>query len=287
MRSLSQELQQGLQKQFGPRVTFDPLERSFYGHDVGSLPSLVKPLAGNMLPAGVVQPLTEEQLVQLAAFSRTHGVPLVPRGKSTSGYGGVLPVKGGLVVDFAWMNQVLTVDAAAETVRVQPGVVWEKLDKELRKQGLAVRTYPSSAPSSTVGGWLAQGGVGFGAHEYGAFRESVVSCRVVLPSGEIREFSGADLDLVSDAEGITGLISQVTLKVRPAEEETVWGARFDSADGLSLALGAIRQAGLPLWSVSFINPKMAELKNQLPPHMEHGHPIEEHRPSVPAKPAAT
>ncbi len=74
-------------------MAFDPLERSFYSHDVGSLFSLVKPLVGNTLPAAVVQPLSEEQVIQLAAFSRTHGVPLVPRAKATSGYGGVLPVK--------------------------------------------------------------------------------------------------------------------------------------------------------------------------------------------------
>ena len=70
---------------------------------------------------------------------------------------------------------------------MQPAVVWGDLEKELDKQGLALRTYPSSAPSSTVGGWLAQGGVGYGCYEYGAFRENVVSARVVLPSGEVRE----------------------------------------------------------------------------------------------------
>ncbi len=281
MRSLAPAVQQELRDLFGPRVAFDRLERMFYSHDVGSLPSLVKPLVGNTLPAGVVQPLSEEQVVQLAAFSRTHGIPLVPRGKSTSGYGGVLPVKGGLVVDFAWMNQVLAVDPEAMTVTVQPGVIWTRLDKELHKQGLALRTYPSSAPSSTVGGWLAQGGVGFGAYEFGAFRDNVVLCRVVLPSGEVRTFGSEELDLVSDAEGITGLITEVVLKLRPAQEEAAWGARFDTAKGLLLALQSIRQAGLPLWSVSFINPKMADLKNQLPPHMEHGHAVPTHRPTVP------
>jgi Fe-S oxidoreductase/FAD/FMN-containing dehydrogenase len=281
MRSLSPQLQQELQDQFGPRVAFDRLERIFYSHDVGSLPSLVKPLVGDTLPAGVVQPLNEEQVVQLVALARAHNIPIVPRGKSTSGYGGVLPVKGGLVVDFAWMNRVLAVDAAALTVSVQPGVVWEKLERALNKQGLALCTYPSSAPSSTVGGWLAQGGVGFGAYEYGAFRNNVVSCRVVLPSGQVREFSGDDLDLISDAEGTTGLITEVTLKVRPAEVEAAWGARFDTAGKLLQALTAIRQAGLPLWSISFINPQMAALKNQLPPHTEHGHVVEEHRPTVP------
>lgn len=288
MRSLSGELQEHLQQTFGTRVAFDRLERLFYSHDVGSLPGLVKPLVGNTLPAGVVQPRSEEEVIELAAFARTNNVPLVPRGKSTSGYGGVMPVKGGLVVDFAWMNQILDVDAEAMTATVQPGVVWEKLEKALNQQGLALRTYPSSAPSSTVGGWLAQGGAGFGAYEYGTFRQNVVSCRAVLPSGEVREFvddpaAGPEhsLDLVSEAEGITGLITQVTIRVRPQEPEVVWGARFDSAHDLARALNAIRQAGLPLWSASFVNPKMAELKNQLPPHMEHGHPVETHRPTMP------
>ncbi len=281
MRNLPTSLQEALRQMFGLRVAFDRLERIFYSHDVGSLPSLVKPLVGNSLPAAVVQPLTEEQVIQLAAFSRTYGIPLVPRGKSTSGYGGVMPVRGGLVVDFAWMNQIIAVDSEAMTVTVQPGVVWEKLEKALHEQGLALRTYPSSAPSSTVGGWLAQGGVGFGAYEYGAFRENVVSCRVVLPSGEAREFSGQELDLVSEAEGITGLITQVTIRVRRYEPDALWGARFPDADSLAKVLGAVRQAGLPLWSISFINPTMAEVHNNLPPHMEHGHVVEEERPILP------
>jgi Fe-S oxidoreductase/FAD/FMN-containing dehydrogenase len=281
MRKLSVQQQQQLQETFGRRVAFDRLERMFYSHDVGSLPSLVKPLVGSTMPAGVVQPLAEEQVIQLVAFARTHNIPLVPRGKSTSGYGGVMPIKGGLVLDFAWMNEILEVDAEAMTVTVQPGVVWEKLDRDLNKQGLALRTYPSSAPSSTVGGWLAQGGVGFGAYEYGAFRENVVSCRAVLPSGEVREFSGEDLDLISEAEGITGVITEVTVRVRPFEAEALWGACFDTADDLTQVLAAIRNAGLPLWSISFINPKMAEIRNNLPPHMEHGHVVEEYRPTIP------
>jgi len=51
--------------------------------------------------------------------------------------------------------------------------------------------------------------------------------------------------------------------------------------GLVRTLQAMREAGLLLWSVSFINPKMAELKNQLPPHMEHGHVVEDHCPTIP------
>lgn len=162
------------------------------------------------------------------------------------------------------MDQILDIDADAMTVTVQPGVVWQKLEKVLHKQGLALRTYLSSAPSSTVGGWLAQGGVGFGAYEYGAFRDNVVSCRAVLPDGDVHEFVDdpaaapqQSLDLISEAEGITGLIIQVTIRVRRHEPEVIRGARFDNAGDLARALNAIREAGLPLWSVSFVNPKMA------------------------------
>ena len=281
MRNLPADVQGRLQEMFGSRVAFDGLERMLYSHDVGSLPSLVKPLIGNTLPAGVVQPLDEEQVIQLVALARTHNIPLVPRGKSSSGYGGVMPVNGGLVVDFGWMKDILDIDAEGLAVRVQPGVIWEHLEVELADHGLALRTYPSSAPSSTVGGWLAQGGVGFGAYEYGAFAENVVACRVVLPSGEVRDVSGDGLQLISEAEGTTGLITEVTLRVRPLEPEVLWGARFDTAEGLARALTAIREAELSFWSISFINPTMGHIRNNLPPHMEHGHVVEQHRPTVP------
>jgi Fe-S oxidoreductase/FAD/FMN-containing dehydrogenase len=281
MRSISRELQEKLQGAFGERVRFDEVERMFYSHDMGSLPSLVKPILGNTLPAGVVQALTEEQVVGLATLARTYHIPLVPRGKSTSGYGGVVPVKGGLVVDFAWMNQVLSVDPEGLAVTVQPGVVWEQLETALNKQGLALRTYPSSAPSSTVGGWLAQGGLGFGAYEFGEFYENVVSCRVVLPSGEVREFRGDTLDLIRGAEGTTGLITEVTIRVRPLEPEVLWGAQFPTAGHLARAMETIKGGKLPFWSVSFINPTMAHVRNNLPPHIEHEEVVEEERPTLP------
>jgi len=289
MRSISSEVQGELQGIFDSRARFDELERMFYSHDMGSLPSLVKPILGNTLPAGVVQPLTEEQVVGVVTLARTHGIPLVPRGKSTSGYGGVVPVKGGLVVDFAWMNQVLSVDPEAMTVTVQPGVVWQQLEATLNEQGLALRTYPSSAPSSTVGGWLAQGGLGFGAYEFGEFHENVVSCRAVLPSGEVREFgredplggSGQSLDLIRDAEGTTGLVTEVTIRLREFEPEVLWGAQFPTAGTLARAIESMSDGKLPFWSVSFINPTMAHIRNNLPPHLEHGKVVQEERPILP------
>src|SRR5208337_3907792 len=120
-------------------------------------------------------------------------------------------------VDFYRMNRVIDIDPKKLIARIEAGVVWERLDRELAKKNLALKLYPSSYPSSTVGGWLAQGGAGIGSFEAGWFNENVLSARVVMPNGDIREFSGTDLDLVADAEGTTGFITEVTVRVQPLE----------------------------------------------------------------------
>ncbi|MFC1921639.1 FAD-binding oxidoreductase, partial [Chloroflexota bacterium] len=252
------------------------MERKLYGHDIGVIPAMIKMVIGNTIPDAVVQPESEQELIDLMQWAIKNKIPLTPRGKATTGYGGVLPVQQGLVVDFYSMNQVLEIDAEAMTARVQAGIVWEKLDKELKKKGLTLRLYPSSYPSATVGGWLAQGGAGIGSYEYGWFRDNVVSAKVVLPDGITREFSGDDLDYVSDAEGITGLISEVTVSVKPLEEMGVLAIGCPHAEEFQQLIERMVEAQLPVWSMIFINPRMAELKNKAP-LMEHwGHPSEKH-----------
>ena len=89
-----------LQKVFGDRVSFRRTERVLYAHDIAALPSLLRPLLGNCVPDAVVQPESEAELVELVRWASAGGVPLTPRGKASSGYGGVLPIKRGVVVDF-------------------------------------------------------------------------------------------------------------------------------------------------------------------------------------------
>jgi Fe-S oxidoreductase/FAD/FMN-containing dehydrogenase len=265
-----------LEGRFGSRVTFSETERKLYGHDIAEIPSLIRPLVGNTTPDAVVQPESEEELVELAKWAVKNNVPLTPRGKATSGYGGAIPIKKGIVVDFYRMNKVIRMDPDASTATVQAGVVWEKLDKELAKQGLMLRLYPSSYPSATVGGWLAQGGAGIGSYEFGWFRDNVVSARIVLPDGKVEEFSGDGLNVVSDAEGTTGLISEVTLRVQPLEDLDVIAIGCPHAGDFQILLQSMVEKGLPIWSMIFINPRMAELKNKAP-LMEHwGHAAERH-----------
>jgi Fe-S oxidoreductase/FAD/FMN-containing dehydrogenase len=265
---------------FGERANFDPVERKIYSHDIAALPSLIKPLAGGTLADAIVQPASEQEIVDLVRWANEAGIALTPRGKATSGYGGVVPRQRGVIVDFYRLKQILTVDAANQTVTVQAGIVWEFLDIELKKQGLTLRLFPSSAPGSTVGGWLAQGGAGFGSYQFGWFRDSVVSARVVLPTGEARLFSGGELDLISEAEGITGIITEVTLKVQADFAPAVCALAFPDAATLAAAMSALAASKLPVWSATFINPKMAELKGKVPLKMHHDHAIE-HAVSLP------
>ena len=275
MAALQAADKRSLKSLFGTRVSFDRMERTLYGHDIAEIPSLIKPLVGSTVPDAVVQPASEEELVALVRWAQENRIALTPRGRATSGYGGVLPVKGGLVVDFFHLSKLLEIDTKTRTARVQPGICWEKLDRELAKKDLTLRLYPSSYPAATVGGWLAQGGAGFGSYESGWFRDNVVSARGVLADGAVREFSGSDLDLVSEAEGTTGLISEVTVKVMPKEELGVISIGCPDAYDLQRLVERIVKDGLPIWSLSFINPRMAEMKNRAPLRMHAGHAVGE------------
>jgi Fe-S oxidoreductase/FAD/FMN-containing dehydrogenase len=275
MSRINNKLRTDLENLFGNRVSFHKLERKLYGHDIAAIPSLVKPLIGNTIPDAIVQPETEGELTELVRWAVKNKIALTPRGKSTSGYGGVVPVRGGIVVDFYRMQAIKHIDPDKQTVTVEPGIVWETLDKELMKHGLTLRLYPSSYPSATVGGWLAQGGAGIGSFEAGWFHDNVISARLVMPDGEIIEFSGDDLNLVSAALGITGLISEVTLRIQPMEEIEVAAIGCPDAHDLQQMVQSMIEQKLPIWSLLFINPRMAELKNKAPLLEHFEYPVEE------------
>ncbi|MDH4272750.1 MAG: FAD-binding oxidoreductase, partial [Candidatus Aminicenantes bacterium] len=281
MSRLNRNDRRWLEGKFGHRANFNPTERVLYGHDIAAIPSLFKPLVGRTVPDAVVQPETEEELRELVRWANGRRISLVPRGKGSSGYGGLIPIRQGLVVDFFRMKDVLSVDVPNETATVQAGITWEQLDRALEPHGLTLRLYPTSYPSSSAGGWLAQGGAGIGSYAYGWFLENVISARVVLPDGEVKEFSGKDLELISDAEGTTGVISQVTVQVMKREQLGLTAIACPDAHRLTTVFQEFISRALPLWSVVFINPRMAEMKNRAPVRMHLGHPAE-HKVILPA-----
>ncbi|WP_368293407.1 FAD-binding and (Fe-S)-binding domain-containing protein [Dehalobacter sp. TBBPA1] len=282
--TIQKEVIEDLKSIWGDRINFNALERKIYAHDMGVMPSMIKPFAGNPIPDGIVQPSSEDELVHLVTYANRHQISLIPRGKATSGYGGVLPVDGGLIVEFNRMKKILDISEQESSATIQPGVVWNELEYHLNQKNLTLALYPTSAPSSTVGGWLAQGGAGIGSYEFGYFRDNVLSARVVLPDGSVKFMQGSGLDLVSDVNGITGLISEISIRVKMLKPMHVKAIAFGNPDHLAGFMKDLFSRKVPLWSVSFINPDAARLKNNLPPHYHHGEPVtDEHRPILPEK----
>jgi len=272
---------------FGEYINLDKRELHYYNHDIGALPPLVKKVIGNTDPAAVVKIRSEEDAVKLLKFANRHKIPVVPRAGASSGYGGVIPTKGGIVADVTMLNKVIGIDIEGQKAVVRSGITWEKLERKLNEKGLSLRTLPSSAPSSTVGGWLAQSGAGYGSYEYGWGYESMEKVRVVLPTGEIREFSGLELEKLIGTMGTTGIITEITLKVKKFEERKAVAAGFSNASALRKAVESIKEKKIPIWSISFLNPAWSDMKNKAPRKLHYGEIVDKNRPVLPVSYVAT
>ena len=69
----------------------------------------------------MARPGSAEEVAQIAALATREGIPLVPYGGGTGVMGGVLPVKGGIVVDLKRLNRVLEISPRDMTATVEPG----------------------------------------------------------------------------------------------------------------------------------------------------------------------
>lgn len=257
MNRLDSSQRSRLRSLYGERVTFRRSERRLYGHDSVTAAPSSRPVIGETVPDAVVQPVNEGELLELARWASGEGVALTPRGLGTSRSGGAVPLRRGLVVDFQRLGRLIEIDPHSLTATVEPGIVWQRLDTELARAGFTLRLYPTSYAGSTAGGWLAQGGTGLGAFEAGWFRDNVVSARIAVPAGGILDLDDSNVDLVSEAEGTTGLVSRLTLRVAPIAELAFAAASTPDALSLQQLLESVIDADLPLWSVSFVDPGLA------------------------------
>ncbi len=255
-----------LENLFKDRVRFNKVERLVYSHDMGVLPSQVLKLIDNM-PEAVVQPVSVDEVVSITKLANEHKWPLIPRGSGTSGFGGALPTRGGIVLDLARLNKVIEIDTDKQTVTVEPGVIWGDLQDYLQARGYGLRLYPSSAPSATVAGWVAQGGSGYGSYEFGFCGENIESVEAVLPEGTLKTFAGDELELINSLCGITGTIVKVKVKIKEIDEETVLLASFDDLRDAVRALQKIKDQRIPLWSVSMSTPAYIRLKQRAAQHV--------------------
>ena len=68
----------------------------------------------------------------------------------------------------------------AQRLAIARAFLKEAPEERLRERGMGPTVYPTSAPRATVGGWLAENGLGVGSYEYGWLLQNVLSMEVVL-----------------------------------------------------------------------------------------------------------
>src|SRR5215211_5396687 len=205
-----------------------------------------------------VFPTSAEDVVLLSRTAERYSVPLVALGAETHPK---TPLKEGkILVRFDLMRGLRLPDSDEPWAEAEPGALWLELDNHLRLRGRGLTVYPTSAPRATVGGWLAQDGLGVGSFEYGWLRENVLSADVVLPGGERRSVEGRELRSILGPEGGGVIVVSARLRTRRAENDVPCTLAFGSHEELAGAVAGVFDVGVPLWHLGFLSPEIARLR---------------------------
>ncbi len=144
-----------------------------------------------LAPALIAYPRNENDVRKVARFTwqlaeRGRVIPITARGNGTDQSGAALG-SGIMLVFPAHMNRILELDTKSNTVTVEPGINYGKLQQTLHTHGRFLAPYPSSLEYSTIGGAIANNVSGEKSVKYGDTRASVRALRVVLANGEVIE----------------------------------------------------------------------------------------------------
>jgi FAD/FMN-containing dehydrogenase/Fe-S oxidoreductase len=142
-------------------------------------------------PLAVAFPASDRDVGEIVRFAAATGTPLVPRGAGTSLAGQV--VGAGLVVDLGrHLNRILALDVERRTVRVQPGVVRNELNRFLAPHGLFFAPETSTANWATIGGMVGNNSCGSNSIAWGTTRDHLLRARGFLADGSEAEFGPLD-----------------------------------------------------------------------------------------------
>jgi D-lactate dehydrogenase (cytochrome) len=202
-------------------------------------------------PRAVVFPSSTEETAAIMRELARAKVPFTPRGAGTGLSGGALALDSGVVIECARMRKILHIDVKNRLAVVQPGVVNLHVSRAVLPYDLYYVPDPSSQPSCTIGGNIAESAGGIHCLKYGTTTDHVIGCRVVLAGGEVVDLGGADslgYDLLGTfvgSEGTFGIATEATLKLSPIPPAVrTLLAEFGEVDDASHAVSAIIAAGV-------------------------------------------
>jgi len=204
-------LETRLRREIEGDVMFDKFTRGRYSTDASIY---------QIEPLGVVVAKDKGDIAAAIEIAREEGVPVLPRGGGTSQCGQT--VNRALVVECSkYMQGVGEVDVEARRIKVQPGVVMERLNARLRQHKLWFPVDVSTGDRATIGGMTANNSCGARSIRYGNMVHNVRAIDAILADGTEAHFGETPSNLGEDVqpERYRNLVSDMrALHRREADE---------------------------------------------------------------------
>src|SRR5262247_3005011 len=202
-------LERRLKAEISGEVGFDRFTRGRYATDASHY---------QIMPLGVVMPRTVADAGRAMTLARQEGVTVLARGGGTSQSGQT--VNQSLVVDCSkYLNRILGLDVAGRRCVVEPGIVLDDLNRQLKSHGLWFPVDISTASRATIGGMTGNNSCGARSLRYGNTRENVLSIDALMADGSASHFGPAMNDLSDVAPSLRPLAKDLlALGAREADE---------------------------------------------------------------------
>ncbi|HEX6528817.1 MAG TPA: FAD-linked oxidase C-terminal domain-containing protein [Burkholderiales bacterium] len=169
-------LAERLRKEVDGELMFDAASRGRYSTDASIY---------QVEPIGIVVPRSEEAARAAMSIALEQGVPILPRGAGSSQCGQA--VGAALIIDCTkFLNKVISVENSVAVV--QPGVVLDHLNAQLRKHDLWFPVDVSTSAQATLGGMAGNNSCGSRSIEYGNMVHNVLAIDAFTATGERRRF---------------------------------------------------------------------------------------------------
>ncbi len=197
-----------LRREVDGEVLFDAPSRGRYSTDASIY---------QIEPVGVVVPRSEEAARIAMQIGIEEGVPILPRGAGTSQCGQT--VGAALVIDNSkYLNAVVELNVAERRCVVQPGMVLDTLNAQLRPHGLWFPVDVSTSAQATIGGMAGNNSCGSRSIRYGNMVHNVHAIDAWLADGSAMRF-GPNTDIAAGSAAYRAIIEKVHAIVRREADE--------------------------------------------------------------------
>ena len=180
-------LRRELEEQIAGEVRFDAVSRALYSTDASVY---------QIHPLGVVLAKSRDDIVRTVNLARAHGVSITARGGGTSQAGQA--IGDGLQLDTSkYYNRILELNVPERWAIVEPGIVLDELNAQLKQHGLRFAPDISTASRATIGGMVSNNSCGARSVLYGKTIDHVLELDVVLSDGSqvhLRPLNHAELE---------------------------------------------------------------------------------------------